>query len=230
MQRRLSPELMDDPSLPGPSLEAALAGLARLNVVSRAFGRIFREVEFDARRCTQPLRVLDIACARGDFVLWGARRAIARGVRASFSGCDINPKSTRLAAQSAEIAGLDCDFFEHDAIHTPLPNGFGCCIASLFFHHLQIEDAINLLRKMASASDCVIVNDIVRSPLNLASIALASRAITRSSIVHADAVLSARAAFTKNELREIADCAGLRGATIKFGGISRMMLVWRRSN
>lgn len=220
---------MDDPALPENSLQGALAGLARLNAVSGSFARIFGEVERESHRRQEPLRVLDIACARGDFVLRAARIAAKRRIRVTFSGCDINPNSIRLATESARASGLDCGFFEHDAIRSPIPSGFGCAIASLFLHHLRADEAVGLLRNIAAGCDCVIVNDLVRSPLNLASIAVASRVLTRSPIVHADAVFSARAAFTKNELLEIAETAGLRGATIKFGGISRMMLVWRKT-
>ncbi|MBX3380852.1 MAG: methyltransferase domain-containing protein [Phycisphaeraceae bacterium] len=228
MQRRLSPELMDDPSLSPEALAGALAGLARLNTVSGSFGRIFREIENESKRRSGPLRVLDIACARGDFVLAAARRAGKRGMDLSFSGCDINPNSILLASEAARHRRLPCTFFVHDAVSLPLPEGFHCCVASLFLHHLEDSDVVALLQNMAQCCDFVIVNDLVRSPLNLASITLASRALTKSPIVHADAVLSARAAFTRAELRDFAVRAGLRGATIKSGGISRMMLVWRR--
>ncbi|MBX3389616.1 MAG: methyltransferase domain-containing protein [Phycisphaeraceae bacterium] len=230
MLRRLSPELMDDPTLPPEALAGALSGLSRLNALSGAFGRTFREIERESRRHSEPLRVLDIACARGDFVVRAARLGEERGLRATFAGCDVNPNSIRLARQSAASRGLSCDFLEHDAVSSPLPSGFSCCVASLFFHHLEASDAVRLLQNMAVQCDCVIVNDLVRSPVNLAMIAVASRAVTRSPVVHADAVLSARAAFTRDEMRELAECAGLRGATIKFGGISRMMLVWRKPN
>ncbi|MGH7243065.1 MAG: methyltransferase domain-containing protein [Phycisphaerales bacterium] len=232
MQRSVSPEVMDDPALPANALAQALTGLARLNTVSGSFGRIFRELESELKLRGRPLRVLDIACARGDFVLAAARAAAARNLQLSFSGCDINSQSIELASASAAKESHPCTFFQHDAIGSALPKGFDICIASLFFHHLQETDAIDLLRNMASSSACVIVNDLVRSPLNLVSISLASRVLTRSPVVHTDAALSARAAFTRNELLEFAARAGIGGAggaTIKFGGISRMMLVWRNT-
>jgi len=228
MQRSLSPEVMDDPALPPAALAQALCGLARLNSVSGSFRRIFREIESELWLRKRPLRVLDIACARGDFVLAAARAARDRRLQLSFTGCDINPLAIDLAMTAATTRGLSSTFFRHDAVKTSLPKGFDVCVASLFFHHLGETEAIELLRNMSSCCPCVIVNDLVRSPLNLASITFASRMLTRSPVVHADAALSARAAFTRDELLGFADRAGLDGATIKFGGISRMMLVWRK--
>jgi len=229
MKRQVSPEVMDDPALAPEALASALSGLSRLNSVSGSFRRIFREIESEQRRRGRPLRVLDIACARGDFVLAAAREARERSLAVSFSGCDINPHAIELAKERASARSLPSDFFLHDAVATPLPEGFDMCVASLFFHHLTEVQALDLLRNMSLKCPCVIVNDLVRSPLNLASIALASRILTRSPVVHTDAALSARAAFTRDELLGFADRAGLEGATIKFGGISRMMLVWRKT-
>jgi len=229
MKRRLSPEIMDDPTLAPEALALALTGLSRLNAVSGSFRRLFREVESEMRRRQRPLRVLDIACARGDFVLAAARAARDLQLDVSFSGCDINPKAIELATAAASAQALSSSFFVHDAVQSRMPDGFDICVASLFFHHLSEAQAVGLLRNMAEHCPCVIVNDLVRSPLNLASIAFASRVLTRSPVVHTDAALSARAAFTRDELLGFADRAGLEGATIKFGGISRMMLVWRKT-
>lgn len=229
MQRRISPEVMDDPALAPEALAAALTGLSRLNSVSGSFRRIFREIESEQRRRGGPLRVLDIACARGDFVLAAAREASARRMDVSFSGCDINPHAIELAKAEASVQFMPSDFFVHDAVQNPLPEGFDICVASLFCHHLTEAQVLDLLRNMSEKCRCVIVNDLVRSPLNLALIAFASRVLTRSPVVHTDAVLSARAAFTRDELLGFAGRAGLEGATIKFGGISRMMLVWRKT-
>ena len=229
MERRISPEVMDDPTLPLAALEAALAGLSRLNSVSGSFRRIFREIESERGSRGRSLRVLDIACARGDFVLASARKARARKLDVTFSGCDINPHAIDLAKAAASAQSLPCSFFLHDAIQYPLPGGFDICVASLFFHHLTEAQALDLLRNMSTACPCVLVNDLVRSRLNLASIAFASHVLTRSPVVHTDAALSARAAFTRDELLGFAHRAGLEGATIKFGGISRMMLVWRKT-
>jgi hypothetical protein len=65
--------------------------------------------------------------------------------------------------------------------------------------------------------------------VNLGMVALASRLVTRSPVVHTDAVLSVRAAFTKPELLSLAERAGMPSASLWLGGFGRTMLVSRRS-
>ncbi len=221
---------MDDPGLHAASLEAALTGLARLNAVSFSHGTLWRVIEGEASRADQPLRVLDIACARGDWVLWAAARAARCGVRACFAGCDINPHAIDLATRTGAARGLPCTFFTHDAVRGPLPGDYDVLVASLFLHHLGDADAESLLRRMAAAAKrAVVVNDLVRSGLNLALVGAASRVLTRSPIVHTDAALSVRAAFTRGELLAMAKRAGLNECRVTFGGLGRMMLVHRRA-
>ena len=81
----------------------------------------------------------------------------------------------------------------------------------------------------AAAKRTVVVNDLVRSGLNLALVGAASRLLTRSPVVHTDAVLSVRAALTRTELVAMAKRAGLDDCVVAFGGMGRMMLVHRRA-
>lgn len=221
---------MDDPGLDPVSLRAALTGLARLNTASFSSGVLWRVIQREAACAAEPLRVLDIACARGDWVLWAAAKAERSGVRACFAGCDINAHAIGLATQAAASRGLACSFFTHDAVRESLPGEYDVLVASLFLHHLSAADGESLLRRMAGAARrAVIVNDLVRSRLNLGLVSVASRLLTRSPIVHADAGLSVRAALTRRELLAMAERAGMGGATVTFGGLGRMMLVHRRA-
>ena len=53
-----------------------------------------------------------------------------------------------------------------------------------------------------------------------------SRLLTRSPIVHVDGPLSVRAAFTVAEARQLAERAGLSGATIRRHWPQRFLLSW----
>jgi 2-polyprenyl-3-methyl-5-hydroxy-6-metoxy-1,4-benzoquinol methylase len=220
---------MDDPDLDPALLEPALQGLRRLNTLSFAHPLLWRVVREEARAAQRPIRVLDLACAGGDFVLDAAARAAKQGILLDLHGCDINPASIDLAQRRAASQSRRCTFFVHDAIQSPLPGEYDIVTASLFLHHLTKEHAVLLMRRTAAAAKgLVVVNDLVRSRLNLAIVTLASRLVTRSPVVHTDAVLSVRAAFTKPELVSLAQHAGLSNASLRFGGLGRTMLVWRR--
>lgn len=225
-ERLLQPELMDDPQLPGDQLASALRGLRRLNAVSFAHQEIWRQVRpvLAARRiCT----LLDVACASGDLAIDLAHRAIRHGYHLRIIGCDINEASLAMARQQAATRGLSAaEFVRLDVLgqHT-LPKA-DVVTSSLFLHHLPTASIAPLLAALrAAATSRVIVNDLTRSRFNLAMVTVASRVLTRSPIVHVDARLSVRAAFTVDELSELARQAGWTDTKSTFGGFGRVNLV-----
>jgi len=100
-------------------------------------------------------------------------------------------------------------------------------ICSLFLHHLDPPQVIGVLRGMRRASSLAIgIADLDRSPWGLALAWLASRALTRSPIVHTDALLSVRAGFRPDEIRRMAELAGLADATLERAWPARWRLWW----
>jgi 2-polyprenyl-3-methyl-5-hydroxy-6-metoxy-1,4-benzoquinol methylase len=108
-----------------------------------------------------------------------------------------------------------------------LPNDFDVVMCSLFLHHLSNDDALTLLRRMAAATRCLgLVSDLRRSAYGLFLAYSASRVLSRSKVVHVDAVRSVRGAFTKSELQHLAAEAGLENATVANRWPARMLLRW----
>lgn len=227
-QRVVEAEWMDDPSLDARRHAEALRGLARLNRISRA-SRIIRGGLADLVKQAspqRPLRVLDLASGGGDVAIAIARHG---GPRVRVRGCDISGRAVRRAAAAARRAGADVEFFVHDALRDALPGECDVVTCSLFLHHLQTEEARELLRRMADAAGRrVLVDDLHRSRANRAMVAAASRLVTRSPVVHVDGVRSMNAAFTAQELRDLAAEAGLDGARVRRHVPCRMLLSWSR--
>ena len=102
-------------------------------------------------------------------------------------------------------------------------------ISSLFFHHLDNRQAAALLREMAAAADqLVLVNDLRRGVGGWLLAHAAARLFTASDVVHTDAPLSAKAALTMPEMRELASNVGLAEATVQRRWPCRFLLTWRR--
>lgn len=235
-ERLRAPEVMDDPSLEAEEHLAALAGLARLNRLSRSAETLWRPLAEVARRNPQRhLRVLDIATGSGDVAQRLASLAGRAGIPLEIHGIDISPRAIALARARASRSGLDrapatsLSFETRDALADPLPAGFDVVISSLFLHHLGHPEAVQLLARSAEAAQQVLlVSDLARSARGLALAALASRILTRSRVVRADAVRSARAAFTVKEARMLAEEAGLKNAAVVHRWPCRWLLRWRR--
>jgi hypothetical protein len=55
-----------------------------------------------------------------------------------------------------------------------------------------------------------------------------TRAFSRSRVFHHDGPVSVRAAYTPDELRALAQAAGLQGARVRRQAPWRMVLTWQR--
>jgi 2-polyprenyl-3-methyl-5-hydroxy-6-metoxy-1,4-benzoquinol methylase len=229
-RRRRQPELMDDPALDPAEHAAALRGLARINAVSQSASILWTSLRDLARSAApRPLRVLDVATGGGDVPLALARHARASGVRLELHACDISATAIAEAGQRGREAGVQMRLFECDALALPAETTYDAVICSLFVHHLE-EDAVVLLleRMCAAAEQAVLVSDLRRSFGGYLMACAATRALTRSRIVHVDGPRSVEGAFTPEELRDLAARAGLTGATVEPRWPCRMLLRWRR--
>ena len=79
------------------------------------------------------------------------------------------------------------------------------------------------------ASQRVLINDLRRTRAGYVLAWLGCRLLTRSPIVHVDGPLSVRAAFSLDEVRQLAEECGLSGATLTTHWPQRFLLDWRPS-
>ncbi|MEM7625417.1 MAG: methyltransferase domain-containing protein [Planctomycetota bacterium] len=231
-ERRLVPEIMDDPSLDRALHEAALRGLGRINRVSRSAALMWPTIKaFNTPRRTQaePLRVLDLACGGGDVLVALARRAAQASMNVRWIGADMSGVALDFARAQARDAGVEIDFEKIDVFTDALPQDLDLAMNSLFMHHLTSEQSVAVLKKMAAMAGAVLINDLRRGAVAHAFTVAGTRLITRSPVVHVDGPRSVRAAWTPDELRTLAEQAGLRGATVRRCFPWRMLLYWHRA-
>lgn len=221
---------MDNPELPQAEHQLALAGLARLNRWSRGDAGLWQSLQAEARQnAPLPLRVLDIATGSGDLPIRLAQRARSARLPIHFSACDWSPTALEVASHAANEAQIAIQFFQLDAVLDAIPSDFDVIMVSLFLHHLSDDQIVPLLAKLGRATrSLVLVNDLVRSWWNLGAVYLASRLLSRSAVVHFDGPVSVQAAFTKAELIDLADQAGLTNAAVRSQFPARWQLVWRK--
>ncbi|TWU51166.1 methyltransferase domain-containing protein [Rubripirellula reticaptiva] len=214
MLRDLRPEWMDDPAIDPLEHAQALAGLARLNRYTGVASLMYRYV----RRLTKnrllsattprPLKVLDVASGGGDVPIAWARQAKRDGVDLQITMLDISPVAIEQQQRLARARGVNVTSIQMNCLTEPLPTGFDLVTNSLFMHHLEVADAINLLRQMRAATDnAILVCDLERSRLNVGLVAFASRVLSRSKVVHHDGPQSVRGSFTRNEFADLGQYA-----------------------
>ncbi len=225
-------ELLDDPALDRREYHAALAGLKRLNAWSKSARILWPKIAQLAKQANtdgRPLRVLDVATGSGDGPMAMAKLARRQGLNINWTLCDCSSRALEVAQVNAHAIGERVNLLRVDLLREQIPVRADVVICSLFIHHLDDDTGREAMRTMASAADVAVgIADLDRSNAGLALAWIGSRVLTRSRVVHFDAIASVRAAFTLEEVHAMAHDAGLHDASVSRVWPARWRLWWQR--
>lgn len=211
-------EFLDRP-VPRADREAALRDIDRLNAWFGGHRLTRRAVERLATGAPS-VTVIDVGGGRGDFARRLARVARRRGRRVRVVVVD----------RDATVGGQDLDVVavRADAAALPFREGAADVVtASLLLHHLDPDAAVRSLAEMrAAARRGVVVNDLLRTRLTVALVWLATRLFARHRFARHDGPLSVRRAYAPDELRALAEKAGItRLAVHRYALLGRVVAV-----
>lgn len=231
-RRHLQPEIMDQPDLDVGRHDQALAGLARINRLSRSADLLWPPIERLARELGRPLSLLDVATGAGDLPIALWRKARRAGLALTIAGCDISERAVEHARRRAELTGVPVRYFQRDVLADELVDGgtrrWDIVVSSLFLHHLEESQAVELLRRMnAAAERLAIVNDLRRCRAGYWLAYLGARVLSRSDVVHVDGPRSVEGAFTLDEAQNLCRQAGLGHVEAQCRWPFRYLLSWR---
>ena len=226
--RRLAPELMDQPDLDATKHARALDGLGRINVWSATASVLWRAIRNHMQeQGLRSMRVLDVASGGGDVPIRLWRIARRCGVALQVDGCDVSPRAVEYAKRKAAAANTTVHFSTLNVLDDPLPTGYDVITCSLFLHHLREDQAVPLLHRFGqTANRLVLVDDLRRTAAGMGIAYVGTRLLSRSAIVHDDGLQSVASAFTMKEALALAEAAGLRGARIRSHWPFRFLLSW----
>lgn len=230
-RRHQGHELMDSPDLNEVLHRRALDGLKRINGLSGTASVLWSEIRPLAEQHRgEALRMLDVACGGGDVAVSLARRAAREGYDLRIDGADISACAVRHATTRAVAAGVrGVRFHVMNALRDAFPGRYDVIVCSLFLHHLNEVEAVELLVRMREAAErLVLVSDLRRCWAGYLLAQVGCRLLTSSPIVHADGPQSVASAFTATELARLATQADLAGAVIRRRWPERLLLRWRR--
>lgn len=232
MDRRLSPEKMDQPGLDPRAHAQALAALRRINFLSGTAYQISRQILKIAPPENHPtLRVVDLACGSGDVLLRLAQRLKKKYQNVELLGIDMSPFAIAQAQSLAVQRRIqNVDFRVGEVLKDPLPTDCDIIISSLFLHHLETEKVQLLLQEAAQAARLgVVISDLKRTKIGWLLAWIVARVITLSPIVRYDGPISVQGAFSTSEIREIAERAGMGEAYVRDCWPQRWMLRWSKN-
>ncbi len=201
-------EWMDREQSVSRELEADLVNLAAIN---RQFGgrKIWRHF---VRRWMQPrghYRVIDFATGGGDGPRCMVDLARRLGATVEITAVDALPATLELArrwsAGYPEIRFRRADILASDSV---FEEGYDFAFCSLALHHFSAADAVNILRRLrASARLGALAADLRRGFVCRAGAWLVTATLYRAAMTKHDARMSARRAFSDDEMQGLARAA-----------------------
>lgn len=152
-----------------------------------------------------------------------------KGVPASYTGIDINP---HCIAYAKESAGLDnASWITSDYKKVVFDRPPDIIFSSLFCHHFAEEELAAMFRWMHdNAAEGFFINDLHRHALAYHSIKVLTALFSRSYLVKNDAPLSVRRGFSRKELTDLMQQAGLANCSISWKWAFRWLVVCRKKS
>lgn len=230
-KRRRQPELMDAPSLDPALHRQALAGLRTLNWVTCSVAIVWPSILRVAQASPERVvRVLDVACGGGDVACGVMQRARAAGVNVQVDGCDLSITAIAASQELANQMGFaDAKFLSTDVLKDQLPAGYDVVMCSLFLHHFDDPQTLQILQSMRSATEnLLLISDLHRSTWGFFLAWVGCHLFSRSAIVHLDGPRSVEGAYTCQEFVALAKEAGLEGCQLSRHWPERFLLEWRK--
>lgn len=215
-------EWMDDTSIRDARLTRALRDLRWTNRLLGAYGATDSILDPLLRR-SDALRVLDVGCGGGDYLVHLARRATRLNCRVELIGVDVNPVTVgharahlddRLSPSLRPQVRVEIE----DALSLSYEdNAVDIVHAALFLHHFHGERAVQVLAEMQRvARRGVLINDLHRHPAAYLGIWLLSRGLRMAPMVQHDGPMSVRRGFRKPDLDTLARKARLSTPSIRW--------------
>jgi SAM-dependent methyltransferase len=203
----LEPEFLDRPQPVTPEFETLLGNLEAIN---RRFGshRLLRKFLAFWLNPGRVYRVLDLCTGGGDLPRMMVDWARAADVTLRIDAVDANDSALEIARR-ASAAYAEINFVRGDALKFETKNTYDLVVCSLSLHHFSEEGAVSLLRRCRDLSHrYVLVADLERSLATSLGVRLLTAFFYRDPQTRADAIISARRAFSFRELEALAMSAG----------------------
>ena len=217
-------ERMDETLAPA-DLEATVDDLDRLNAWFGGYALTLRRIRRVAGTLSRGRRlvVVDVGGGRGDLavnIVRLARRA-GRPVRVIVVDSDA---ATLALARRRTAAYPEIALVQADAAALPLAARVADVgVLALTLHHLDGATAVASLAQLTSVARTGIVNDLLRTPLTLVLVWLATRVLRLHPVSRHDGPVSVRRAWSADELTALAATAGRRARIVRYPWLGRLV-------
>jgi ubiquinone/menaquinone biosynthesis C-methylase UbiE len=205
---------MDDPAADPEQLRKSLRFIQIVNRLFRYTRATISHLDRFARHWPQgtPIRILDVATGSADVPLAILEWAEKRGHDVRIVGVDLHARTVaaaKAAVSEANVPAEKLSIVQADAMKLPFADGaFDYAMTSMFLHHLDEEQVVQVLREMDRVSRRgIIAADLLRRRRAYFWISLFT--LAANPMVRHDARVSVAQAFSEAEVNALRDRAGI---------------------
>lgn len=195
VHRRYDKEIMDDRTITDGRMTRALDELRTINIMLGGNGTSRAGITILSQSPqVAPLTILDVGAGGSDTIAipeTGTARYEVIAVDINTGVCGyIKDRDRTRSVVCADAKALPFGAGSVDIVHV-----------SLFLHHFTEDEIVRLLTSFLDIARVgIVINDLQRSSLALAGIAILTRIFSRSAMVINDAPLSVKKGFTRQEI------------------------------
>ncbi len=173
--------------------------------------------------------LLDVGAGSGEFLRVIAEYAGKRRIKTKLFGLELNARSAEsILAESKNYPEIYS--IRGDALKLPCAdNAFDYTICSLFTHHFTDENVVAILGEMSRvARRGVFVIDLHRDKNAYFWYKIFCTAFRISPLVREDGLLSITRSFVPQELKDLAEKAGLKNISVQNTAPARLVLISKK--
>jgi len=212
-------EIMDDFSLQGEELKAALDQIARINQLLGGNNLTLHGIKklLKNTAISKTITVADIGCGNGDMLRMLAKFGRKNNLNFKLIGIDANDFTINYAKKlSIEYSNIEykcVDIFSEDFKSLK----YDIALCTLTLHHFTNEEILNIITTFnKNAETGIVINDLHRSKLAYRLFELICFLFNLNKMSREDGLVSILRGFKKNELEEFSKKLNLKNYTIKW--------------
>jgi 2-polyprenyl-3-methyl-5-hydroxy-6-metoxy-1,4-benzoquinol methylase len=170
------------------------------------------------------ITVCEIGCGGGDNLMAIKKWCDKQNISVHLIGIDINENCIEYAI--SKIKDKNFQFILSDYQNHSFSDKPEIIFSSLFCHHFNTEEIVNMLKWMQANSGIgFFINDLERNPLAYYSISLLTKLFSKSYLVKNDAPLSVLRGFKKKEWQLLLEQSDIQKYSLRWKWAFRWLLV-----
>ena len=217
--RTLAPEIMDDFSLEGEELQAALDQIARINqllggnkLTLHGIKQLLKKID-----SSKTIKIADIGCGNGDMLRMLAKFAKKNNLKFKLIGIDANAFTIKYAQNlSKEYSNIQ--YYCEDIFSPEFESlKYDIVLCTLTLHHFTNVEILNIITTFNKNVEVgIIINDLHRSKLAYHLFELICVLFSLNKMSREDGLISILRGFKKSELEEFSKKLNLKNYTINW--------------